>query len=143
MKIAIGSDHGGFEMKNAVVAHLKEQGHAVEDFGCYENVSCDYPKYGYAVAHAVADGKAERGIVICTTGIGISICANKVKGIRAGLCSDCTAAYLTRAHNNANVLAMGGGMIGMNVALDIVDTFLATDFSQEEKHERRISQIEE
>lgn len=143
MRIAIGSDHGGFEMKGAVIAHLQEKGYEVEDMGCYENVSCDYPKYGYAVAHAVADGKADKGIVICTTGIGISICANKVKGIRAGLCSDSTAAYLTRAHNDANVLAMGAGMIGLNVAMDIVDTFLETEFSAMEKHARRIAAIEE
>lgn len=143
MKIAIGSDHGGYEMKEAVIAHLKEKGHEVEDMGCHSLQSCDYPQYGRAVAHAVADGTCERGIVICTTGIGISIVANKVKGIRAGLCSDTTAAYLTRAHNDANVLAMGAGMIGMNVAIDIVDTFLNTPFSNEEKHVRRVAAIEE
>ncbi len=143
MKIAIGSDHGGFDMKEAVIAHLKEMGHEVEDMGCYEKKSCDYPQYGRAVANAVARGQCERGIVICTTGIGISIVANKVKGIRAGLCSDTTAAFLTRSHNDANVLAMGAGMIGMNVALDIVDTFLKTEFSNEEKHIRRIAAIEE
>lgn len=142
MKIAIGSDHGGFEMKEAVIAHLTKLGHEVEDMGCHSLQSCDYPQYGRAVAHAVADGTCERGIVICTTGIGISIVANKVPGIRAGLCSDTTAAYLTRAHNDANVLAMGAGMIGMNVAIDIVDTFLKTEFSNEEKHIRRIAAIE-
>ena len=130
-------------MKEAVIAHLKEKGHEVEDMGCHSLQSCDYPQYGRAVAHAVADGTCERGIVICTTGIGISIVANKVKGIRAGLCSDTTAAYLTRAHNDANVLAMGAGMIGMNVAIDIVDTFLNTPFSNEEKHVRRVAAIEE
>ncbi|MBP5385481.1 MAG: ribose 5-phosphate isomerase B [Lachnospiraceae bacterium] len=142
MKIAIGSDHGGFDMKEAVIAHLKEQGHEVNDVGCYDKKSCDYPPYGRAVAHAVADGTCDKGIVICTTGIGISITANKVPGIRAALCSDTTAAYLTRAHNDANVLAMGGGMIGMNVAIDIVDTFLNTEFSGLEKHKRRIAGIE-
>ncbi len=143
MKIAIGSDHGGFDMKEAVIAHLKEKGYEVEDVGCYDKKSCDYPPYGRAVAHAVADGKCDRGIVICTTGIGISIVANKVRGIRAGLCSDTTAAFLTRSHNDANVLAMGAGMIGLNVALDVVDTFLETEFSGLEKHARRIAAIEE
>lgn len=142
MKIAIGSDHGGFDMKEAVVAHLKEAGHEVVDMGCHDKSSCDYPQYGKAVAKAVADGTCERGIVICTTGIGISITANKVPGIRCGLCSDTTAAYLTRSHNDANVLAMGGGMIGMNVAMDIVDTFLKTEFCGLEKHARRIAAIE-
>ena len=143
MKIAVGSDHGGFDMKEAVIAHLKDLGHEVTDLGCYDKKSCDYPEYGKAVAHAVADGECERGIVICTTGIGISITANKVPGIRAALCSDTTAAYLTRAHNDANVLAMGGGMIGMNVAIDIVDTFLETEFSGLEKHVRRVAAMEE
>ncbi len=143
MKIAIGSDHGGFDMKEAVIAHLKEKGYEVEDVGCYDKKSCDYPTYGRAVAHAVADGKCDRGIVICTTGIGISIVANKVRGIRAGLCSDTTAAFLTRSHNDANVLAMGAGMIGLNVAIDVVDTFLETEFSGLEKHARRIAAIEE
>ena len=142
MKIAIGSDHGGFDMKEAVIAHLKETGHEVTDLGCYDKNSCDYPQYGKAVAKAVADGTCQRGIVICTTGIGISIAANKVPGIRCGLCSDTTAAFLTRSHNDANVLAMGGGMIGMNVAIDIVDTFLNTEFCGLEKHARRIAAIE-
>ena len=142
MKIAIGSDHGGFDMKEAVIAHLKDAGHEVTDLGCYDKNSCDYPQYGKAVAKAVADGTYQRGIVICTTGIGISIAANKVPGIRCGLCSDTTAAFLTRSHNDANVLAMGGGMIGMNVAIDIVDTFLNTEFCGLEKHARRIAAIE-
>ncbi len=142
MKIAIGSDHGGFDMKEAVIAHLKDAGHEVTDLGCYDKNSCDYPQYGKAVAKAVADGTCQRGIVICTTGIGISIAANKVPGIRCGLCSDTTAAFLTRSHNDANVLAMGGGMIGMNVAIDIVDTFLNTEFCGLEKHARRIAAIE-
>lgn len=142
MKVIIGSDHGGFDLKNAVINHLKEKGFEVEDKGCYEKKSCDYPQYGRAVAEAVAKGEGDKGIVICTTGIGISIVANKVKGIRAALCSDVTSAFLTRAHNDANVLAMGGGLIGENVALDVVDTFLSTEFSGEEKHVRRVSQIE-
>ncbi|MBQ7581260.1 MAG: ribose 5-phosphate isomerase B [Lachnospiraceae bacterium] len=142
MKIAIGSDHGGYDMKEAVAAHLREAGYEVTDMGCHEKKSCDYPQYGRAVAQAVAEGTCDKGIVICTTGIGISIVANKVKGIRCGLCSDTTAAFLTRSHNDANVLAMGGGMIGMNVAIDIVDTFLKTEFCGEEKHRRRIAGIE-
>lgn len=143
MKIAIGSDHGGYDMKEAVIAHLKDEGYEVEDYGCYDKKSCDYPVYGKAVAHAVADGTCEKGIVICTTGIGISITANKIKGIRCALCSDVTSAFLTRAHNDANVLAMGGGMIGMNVATDIVDMFLKTEFSGMEKHVRRIAALED
>lgn len=143
MKIAIGCDHGGFDLKTAVIAHLKGKGYEIDDKGCYDKKSCDYPQYGRAVAKAVANGECDKGIVICTTGIGISIVANKVKGIRAALCTDTTSAYLTRAHNDANVLAMGGALIGELVALDIVDTFLTTEFSNMEKHVRRIAAIEE
>lgn len=142
MKIIIGCDHGGYDLKNAVIKHLTEKGFEVEDKGCYEKKSCDYPEYGRAVAKAVANKEGDKGIVICTTGIGISIVANKVKGIRAALCSDVTSAFLTRSHNDANVLAMGAGLIGENVALDIVDTFLSTEFSGEEKHVRRVGKIE-
>lgn len=140
--IAIGSDHGGFDLKEAVIAHLKEKGYEVKDVGCYDKSSCDYPVYGKTVANAVADGTCEKGIVICTTGIGISITANKVKGIRAALCADTLSAKLTRLHNDANVLAMGAGIVGPNLALSIVDTFLETEFSGEERHQRRIDQIE-
>ena len=141
--IAIGSDHGGFDLKEAVIAHLKEKGYEVKDVGCYDKSSCDYPVYGKAVANAVADGTCEKGIVICTTGIGISITANKVKGIRAALCADTLSAKLTRLHNDANMLAMGAGIVGENLALEIVETFLNTPFSGEERHSRRISLIEE
>ena len=141
--IAIGSDHGGFELKEAIVKHLQERGLEVKDFGCYGKESVDYPKFGHAVAHAVANGECEKGIVVCTTGIGISIAANKVKGVRCALCSDTLSAKMTRLHNDANVLALGGGMIGVNLAVDIVDMFLDTPFSEEEKHSRRISQLEE
>lgn len=141
--IAIGSDHGGYDLKQSVIRHLKKRGIPCEDMGCYEKSSCDYPAFGRAVAHAVAGGRCEKGIVICTTGIGISIVANKVKGIRCALCSDTVSAKLTRLHNNANILAMGGGILGENLALEIVDTFLDTPFSGEEKHCRRVSQIEE
>ncbi|MCR4704519.1 MAG: ribose 5-phosphate isomerase B [Lachnospiraceae bacterium] len=141
--IAIGSDHGGFDLKEAVKKWLGENGYEVKDCGTYDKSSCDYPQFGRAVAHAVADGTCEKGIVICTTGIGISITANKVKGIRCALCTDTTSASLTRLHNNANVLAMGAGLIGQNVALDVVKTFLETEFSGEERHQRRINLIEE
>lgn len=142
MKVAIGCDHGGYELKELVKAHLEEQGFTVVDKGCYDKKSCDYPEYGRMAAEAVANGECEKGIVICTTGIGISIVANKVEGIRCALCTDVTMARLTREHNDANVLAMGAGIIGTNLAMDIVDTFFGTDFSGEEKHARRISKIE-
>lgn len=140
--IAIGSDHGGFDLKEKVIAHLKEQGVECKDLGCYDKSSCDYPIYGKAVAEAVASGECEKGIVICTTGIGISITANKVLGIRCALCADTVSAKLTRLHNDANVLAMGAGIVGENLAMGIVDTFLATEFSGEERHQRRINLIE-
>ena len=139
--IGIGSDHGGYDLKQAVIAYLKEQGMEYKDFGCMDKKSCDYPIYGKAVAEAVADGSCEKGIVICTTGIGISIMANKVPGIRCALCADTVSARLTREHNDANVLAMGGGIIGNNLALSIVDTFLDTPFSEEEKHQRRVNML--
>ena len=141
--IALGSDHGGFELKEAVKKHLEERGLEYKDFGTYDLSSCDYPDFGRAAAKAVASGECDRGIVICTTGIGISIVANKVKGIRCALCSEKTTARLTREHNDANMLAMGGGMIGKVQALEIVDTFLDTPFSEMEKHSRRISKIED
>lgn len=139
--IALGSDHGGFDIKQVVIEHLKERGIEYKDFGTYDKNSCDYPIFGKAAAEAVASGECEKGIVICTTGIGISIVANKVKGIRCALCSEPHSARLTREHNDANVLAMGGALIGPDMAIDIVDTFLDTDFSGLEKHERRISEI--
>ena len=140
-KIAIGCDHGGFELKQKVLRHLEEKGYACEDMGCYSKESCDYPLQGHAVAEAVAEGRADKGIVICTTGIGISISANKVPGIRCALCGDVLSAKMTRLHNDANVLAMGAGIIGDNLALEITDTFLGTAFSGEERHQRRIDLI--
>lgn len=140
--IAIGSDHGGFDLKELVLAHLKERGMDVKDMGCYDKSSCDYPVFGRAVAQAVACGECEKGIVICTTGIGISITANKVKGVRAALCSDGLTAKMTRLHNDANVLALGAGIVGPNLAMEIVDNFLDTDFSGDERHQRRIDLIE-
>ena len=143
MKIAIGSDHGGYALKQQVMEHLNSKGYEVEDLGCYSLDSVDYPQYGEAVAHTVAEGKADKGIVICTTGIGISIAANKVKGIRCALCTDPYLAKMTRLHNDANMLSLGGGFTGDNLAFEIVDTFLTTEFSAEEKHQRRIDKIEQ
>ena len=140
--IAIGCGHGGFLLKQKVIEHLKERNIECKDFGCYDESSCDYPVYGKKVAHAVADGECEKGIVICSTGIGISITANKVPGIRAALCHDLFSARATREHNDANILAMGALIIGQGLALEIVDKFLDTPFSGEERHERRIQQIE-
>lgn len=141
--IAIGSDHGGFELKKEVMAHLDARGLEYKDFGTYSDASCDYPVYGKAVAKAVASGECERGIIICGTGIGISIAANKVHGIRAALCGDCFSAEATRQHNDANVLALGARVVGPGLALKIVETFLDTPFSNGERHIRRIEMIED
>ena len=141
MKIALGSDHGGYALKQEVIRYLDWRGLEWKDFGCYDEKSCDYPDFGSAAAEAVAKGECDRGIVICTTGIGISIVANKMKGIRCALCADTVSARLTREHNDANMLAMGAGIIGKNLALGIVETFLDTPFSGEEKHVRRVGKI--
>ncbi len=140
--IAIGSDHGGFDLKQVVIGYLEEQGIAYKDYGCYDKNSCDYPLFGKAAAEAVASGECEKGILVCTTGIGISIAANKVAGVRCALCQDTFSAKMTRLHNDANMLALGGGIVGPNLALDIVETFLNTPFSEEEKHCRRIGLLE-
>ena len=142
MLVALGSDHGGYDLKQEVIGYLKEKGIAFKDFGCMGKESCDYPEYGRAAAEAVAGGECDMGIVICTTGIGISIVANKVKGVRCALCADTVSARLTREHNDANMLAMGAGIIGKNLALGIVETFLNTPFSGAEKHARRVKAIE-
>ena len=141
--ISIGSDHGGFALKEAIKKHLEERGLEYKDYGTYSDASCDYPVYGRAVAKAVAAGECQLGILICGTGIGISITANKVPGVRAALCSDCFSAEATRLHNNANILALGARVLGEGLALKIVDTFLDTPFSNDERHIRRISMIEE
>lgn len=141
--IAIGSDHGGFELKKAVMAHLDKRGLEYKDYGTYSEASCDYPDYARAVARAVASGECDRGILICGTGIGVSITANKTRGIRAALCGDCFSAEATRAHNDANVLALGARVTGEGLALKIVDIFLDTPFSNDERHIRRISKIED
>ena len=138
--IAIGSDHGGFELKELIIRHLEEQGVDVNDMGCYDKSSCDYPVYGRAVAKAVADGSCEKGIVICTTGIGISITANKVKGIRAALCADTLSAKLTRLHNDANVLVLPGRFVDNKTAETILDEFFSTTF-EGGRHERRVKKI--
>ncbi|MBO5544013.1 MAG: ribose 5-phosphate isomerase B [Oscillospiraceae bacterium] len=140
--IAIGCDHGGFELKQAIMAHLTERGDSFHDYGTYTSESCDYPKYAKLVAKAVASGECSCGILICGTGIGVSITANKIPGIRAALCGDCFSAEATRLHNDANILTLGARVTGEGLALKIVDTFLDTPFSQDERHIRRISQIE-
>lgn len=140
MKIAMASDHGGFALKEDVKAWLTEQGHQVEDFGCYSTDSCDYPDFGEAAARAVAEGQCERGIVICTTGIGISISANKVKGVRCALCSEPWSAEMTRRHNDSNVLAMGAGVVGPQLARQIVTAFLTHDF-EGGRHQRRVDKM--
>ena len=141
--IAIGSDHGGFELKKKLMEHLSERGLEYKDFGTYSSASCDYPIYAKAVANAVASGECDRGIIICGTGIGVSITANKVRGIRAALCGDCFSAEATRQHNDATVLCMGARVVGEGLALKIADTFLDTPFSNDERHIRRISMIED
>lgn len=140
--LALGCDHGGYELMQEVKKHLDKRGIAYKDFGCYSMEAVDYPIYGKAAAEAVASGECDRGILICGTGIGISITANKVKGVRAALCTDCFCAEATRQHNDANMLALGGRVVGTGLALKIVDTFLDTPFSGEERHERRIQMIE-
>lgn len=141
--IALGSDHGGYDLKQKVIQYLEEKKIPYQDMGCHSKDSCDYPVFGHAVAKAVAEGTCEKGIVICTTGIGISISANKVEGVRCALCGDVFSAKMTRLHNDANVLAMGAGIVGENLALEIVDTFINTAFSGEERHQRRIDLIEQ
>ena len=140
MKIALGCDHGGYELKQFIMKTLEKLGYEYEDFGCYSLESCDYPDFGAAAARAVAEGKCDRGIVICTTGIGISIAANKVRGIRCALCSEPLSAEMTRRHNNANMLAMGAGMIGKNMAERIVEVFLSTEF-EGGRHALRVAKL--
>lgn len=140
--IALGCDHGGYDLKQEIIKYLEQNHLEYKDFGCMDKSSCDYPDFGRAAAEAVAAGTCEKGILVCTTGIGISIVANKVPGVRCALCSEPLSAKMTRLHNDANMLALGGGFVGPNLALDIVETFLNTEFSGEEKHKRRIGKIE-
>lgn len=140
--IALGCDHGGYELMQEVKAHLDSRGEEYMDFGCHSTEAVDYPIYARKVAKAILEGECERGILICGTGIGISIAANKIPGIRAALCTDCFSAQATREHNDANILALGERVVGAGLALKIVDTFLDTPFSDEERHKRRIALIE-
>ncbi|MGB7604800.1 MAG: ribose 5-phosphate isomerase B [Lutisporaceae bacterium] len=142
MKIAIGSDHGGFMLKGEIIKHIEDQGCEVKDFGCYSIDSVDYPDIGQAVAEAVVKGECDKGIVCCGTGIGISIAANKVPGIRAALCSDCFSAKASREHNNANILAMGERVIGVGLAKMITDIWLTTEFSGG-RHSGRVDKLTE
>ena len=141
MKIAIGCDHGALDLKNVLVAHLKDTGYEVADFGTHTAASCDYPEFAAAAAKAVASGECDKGIVLCTTGIGVSITANKVKGIRCALLSDLMSARLTREHNDTNMMALGAGVVGQMLALQIADTWLETAFSGDERHQRRINKL--
>ena len=141
MKIAIGCDHGALALKNTVKAHLEKKGYEVCDYGTYTLDSCDYPDFAEKAAKAVASGECEKGIVLCTTGIGISIAANKVKGIRCALLADIWSAKMTREHNDTNMMAMGAAIVGEMLGLQIVDTWLGTEFSAEAKHQRRIDKV--
>ena len=141
--IAIGSDHGGFALKQEIIAYLKENHIDFKDFGSYNTDSVDYPEYGQAVGHAVVSGECEKGILICGTGIGISIAANKIPGVRCAVCHDVFSAEATRLHNDANIIAMGGRVIGPGHAIKVVEAFLNTPFSNDERHIRRISKIEQ
>lgn len=142
MKIALGSDHGGFNLKNTIIEHLRNKGIELEDLGCYNTESCDYPVYGKKVAEYVKSGKCDFGIIVCGTGIGISIAANKIPGIRAAHCTDSFTAKATRQHNNSNILALGERITGVAIALDIVDVFLNTEF-EGGRHNKRVNMIEE
>ena len=141
MKIALGCDHGGYELKEQIKTWLTEMGYEYEDFGCHSTASCDYPEFAAAAARAVAGGSCEKGILVCTTGIGISIAANKIKGIRCAHCADCLQAQLTREHNDANMMAIGAGFTGPNMAKEMVKVFLTTAFSGGERHVRRVNGV--
>ena len=140
--IAIASDHGGYDLKNEVIGYLKEMGYSYHDFGCYDKKSVHYPDYANKVSQAITEKEFECGILICGTGIGMSIAANKVKGIRASLCHDSFSARMTREHNDSNVLTMGGRVIGIGLAKDIVKTWLNTEFSRESRHIVRLQKID-
>ncbi len=141
MKIALACDHGALALRDKVRQHLRNRGFEVEDFGTHTAASCDYPDFAGAAARAVASGACQRGIVLCTTGIGVSIAANKVRGIRCALLHDTWSAEMTRLHNDTNMMALGAGVVGENLALAIVDTWLGTEFSGDERHARRIAKL--
>lgn len=142
MKISLACDHGGYELKENIKKWLEERGLEVVDFGCHSTESCDYPDFAEAAARAVGSGECEKGIVVCTTGIGVSICANKVKGVRCALCADTLSAEMTRRHNNANMLALGAGILGKNLAQRIVEVWLDTEF-EGGRHQRRVDKMME
>ena len=141
MKVSVGCDHGALNLKNKLVSWLEAKGIEVNDCGTYTAASCDYPEFAAAAAQAVASGECEKGIVLCTTGIGVSISANKIDGIRCALLSDVWSAKMTRLHNDTNMMALGAGVVGENLALEIVDTWLGTEFSGDERHQRRIDKV--
>ena len=141
--IAIGCDHGGVELKDEIVKHLEKKEIECKDVGCYTSESCDYPVYAKKVTDLITSKECKEGILVCGTGIGMSIAANKVKGIRAAVCGDCFSAQATKEHNNANVLCLGARVVGTGLALKIVDTFLETEFSNGERHVRRIDMLEQ
>ena len=141
MKIAIACDHGALALKNKLVSHLTAKGYEMVDFGTHTLDSCDYPDFAAPAAKAVANGECEKGIVLCTTGIGVSITANKIDGIRCALLSDVMSARMTREHNDTNMMAIGAGVVGEMLALQIVDTWLTTPFSHNERHQRRIDKV--
>ena len=141
MKISVGCDHGALALKNKMIAHLTARGYDVKDCGTYTADSCDYPDFAAAAAKAVAAGECDKGIVLCTTGIGVSITANKIDGIRCALLSDVWSAKMTRLHNDTNMMALGAGIVGENLALEIVDTWVGTEFSGDERHQRRINKL--
>lgn len=141
--IAIGSDHAGYLLKQTIIEYLEQNNLSYKDYGCYSEQSCDYPVYAKKVANAIVNGECDKGILICGTGIGISIAANKVKGIRAALCHDCFSAQACREHNNANIIAMGSRVIGSGLAVKVVEEFLNTEFSNDKRHIDRINQIED
>ena len=141
MKIALGCDHGALALKDALIPHLEKMGYEVKDFGTYTSASCDYPDFVGPAAKAVASGECDKGIALCTTGIGVSIVCNKVKGIRCALLSDVMSARLTREHNDTNMMALGAGVVGQMLAFEIIDTWLGTEFSHDERHQRRINKL--
>lgn len=141
--IAIGNDHAGYSLKQIIIQYLEQSNLSYKDYGCYSEQSCDYPVYAKKVANAIVDGECDKGILICGTGIGISIAANKIKGIRAALCHDCFSAQACREHNNANIIAMGSRVIGSGLAIKVVEEFLNTEFSNDRRHIDRINQIED
>ncbi len=141
MKLSIACDHGALALKNVMVKHLQDKGHEVVDFGTHTLDSCDYPDFAAPAAKAVASGECEKGIVLCTTGIGVSITANKIDGVRCALLSDVMSARLTREHNDTNMMALGAGVVGQMLALEILDTWLGTEFSHNERHQRRIDKV--